>query len=141
MTKNGAPSTDSSSSYQCTGGSGTAVCSDSALITLYCESKSASRKIVCAVGFTRITYPAARASLPAGPRLAPPGTGPSEEVAVARKAGEAGPRQLRELRGVPTRALARPAGGADDPGLRGVALLGDRHGYSKAQSSKPQSLT
>ncbi len=64
MTKNGAPSTDSSSSYQCTGGSGTSVCSDSALITLYCESKSASRKIVCEVGFTRITKPADRASPP-----------------------------------------------------------------------------
>jgi hypothetical protein len=29
---------------------------------LYCESKSASRKIVCEVGFTRITKPADRAS-------------------------------------------------------------------------------
>ena len=46
MTKNGDPSTESSSSYQSVGGTGTSVCSLSARSTRYCSSKADSRKIV-----------------------------------------------------------------------------------------------
>ncbi len=120
ITKNGAPRTDSSSSYQCTGGSGTSVCSDNALMTLYCESKSASRKIVCEVGFTRITKPADRAS--------PPSFHEASNSSVSfEKPGERGADERRDRQVAGVGELAREPVADDAAGFVQIALLGNGH--------------